>query len=111
MPVDEPNTIDIICEKRDGTIQLIVSDHLPFDGDAEHLLILQTKLNAYLRFLESGEIYQKYPSALDRTVTVEIVFFEKPDRDARLFLLKAAEIFDSAGFPLTHKVFADSYDN
>lgn len=63
MSVENPNVIDIIHTDKDGGhVTLTVTDHLEW-GDGEHLLKLQDKLNKYLAFVESGEIFEKYPGA------------------------------------------------
>lgn len=41
--------------------------------DTEHISLLQAKLNSYLRFVESGEIYQSYPNAEGRQILIDIV--------------------------------------
>ncbi|WP_407059149.1 DUF6572 domain-containing protein [Ralstonia syzygii subsp. celebesensis] len=37
------------------------------ENSEEHLLLLQEKINCYLRFIESGEIYNSFPSAEGRS--------------------------------------------
>lgn len=111
MPVDEPNTIDIVAQAANGDVSLVVSDHLDWGDSLEHQRILQAKLNAYLRFVESGEVFDKFPNARDKPISIEIVFFEKPDRDGRIFLTLWEQTFREAGLPLTHRFFAESYNN
>jgi hypothetical protein len=111
MAVDEPNEIDIFTQAPDGKVFLIISDHLEWDDSLEHQQILQDKLNSYLRFFESGEIYTRFPSAKGQWPVIEIVFQHEPDAGGRAFLADAAKVIESAGLTLTHRVFAESYKN
>ena len=46
--------------------------------DSEHLLLLQEKLNSYLAFIESGEIYESYPRAMGRQLVIDLVLKHSP---------------------------------
>jgi hypothetical protein len=73
--------------------------------------VLQRKLNAYLAFVESGEILERYPDAKGRPVVFEVVFKFRPDREGEKFLTRAKKVVESAGFGLRWEMFAASYDN
>jgi len=111
MAVDQPDVIDIIGVDEAGTVVLTGSDHLDWSNEAEHLLILQKKLNLYLALVEGGEILERYPDSKGRKITFAIVFKYKPSKEARLFLQRASSIIKGAGFSFRHSVFAESYDN
>jgi len=57
MSIDEVNKIDmIITDKKKTRVGLVISDHLDWEeGEGEHLVLLQDKLNAYVHFIESGK--------------------------------------------------------
>ena len=63
MSVDQTDTVDFVTiDKASGDLWLTISDHLPWDeNEGNHLVLLQNKLNAYLRFIESGEVFEKVP--------------------------------------------------
>jgi hypothetical protein len=74
MSIDKINTIDLIgTDKKSGNIILTISDHLDWIDSQHHLKILQEKINTYLRFIESGEIYMEYPQANGKKLLIEIV--------------------------------------
>jgi hypothetical protein len=52
MSIDRTDTIDFATiDNVSGDLWLTISDHLPWDENEEnHLLLLQNKLNTYLRF-------------------------------------------------------------
>ncbi|WP_211098247.1 DUF6572 domain-containing protein, partial [Azospirillum brasilense] len=51
-------------DKETGEVRLSIVDHLHWD--AEHLCLLQKKINGYLDFIVSGGIYASYPDAKGR---------------------------------------------
>jgi hypothetical protein len=77
-----------------------ISDHLDWSDSTAHQLLLQSKLNRYLAFVESGEILQSCPKAKDRLVALRVVFRFQPDEAGRAFLAKTRAIVESAGFSL-----------
>lgn len=112
MSVEQFEVVDIISiDKQTGHVVLTISDHLDWSDTARHQTILQSKMNAYLAFVESGEILKSYPDAAGRSIAFKIVFMFRPDEAGREFLFKAEKVVVSAGFSLRHELFAESYDN
>lgn len=46
MAVDDKNVIDIVSMNPEGKAVLTISDHLEWDTENNHLLILQDKINS-----------------------------------------------------------------
>jgi hypothetical protein len=112
MSVDEPSLIDIISfDPATRETVLTISDHLDWADAVHHQEILQRKLNAYLAFVESGELLEKYPDAEDTAICLKIVLKFKPDQEGLLFLSRAQQAVKLAGFRLEHHLFAESYNN
>jgi len=62
--VEQPDVVDIIStDTRTGDVVLTVSDHLDWSDSPLHQMILQTELNRYLAFVESGDLLQRYENA------------------------------------------------
>jgi hypothetical protein len=108
MSVDQVDVIDLISTDGAGDVVLTVSDHLDWSDSSHHQTILQKKLNAYLAFVESGEILQKYPDSAGRPILFKVVSKFRPDTEGSLFLKRAGEVIESAGFKLAHETFAES---
>ena len=73
MSVEQSNKIDAIgIDKKLNAVVLSISDHLDWANPEEHLLLLQEKLNSYLSFCESGEIYESYPLAIGKKIVFEV---------------------------------------
>jgi hypothetical protein len=62
MSIEQTNTVDFVTlDETSGETLLTISDHLAWDeNEGAHLELLQSKLNAYLRFIESGELIHKF---------------------------------------------------
>ena len=106
MAIDELNKIDIIgVENATGIVKLTISDHLDWLDELGHLKLLQEKINAYLLFVESGEIFKKYPEAIGRAVTIEVVMKYPPSENFVIFFDTASRVVNEAGFGLTYEVF------
>ena len=100
MSVDQKDIVDLISTSPDGNVMLTISDHLPWDKENEHLLALQDKLNSYLMFIESGEIFESYPTAKSKSLINEIVMKYKPNEVALVFLTRSKETIENTGVQL-----------
>lgn len=88
MTIEDTEVIDIIAvEERTGDVVLTIVDHLEWDDDVhEHLHLLQSKINSYLRFIESDEIETEYPDSLGRRRVIQVIFQFEPNPEAISFL-------------------------
>lgn len=101
MTTEHPNYIDAIgTSKESDEVVLTVIDASEWGSD--HLLILQEKLNSYLRFIESGELYSVYPSALGKPISVHLYWRVSPTHQAEQFLFRVSSIMEEAGFRFSH---------
>lgn len=100
MSVDNSKVIDSISIDKDGNVVLTISDHLPWDEKGEHLLILQGKINAYLAFIENGEVIENYPDAKGCVILINIITKFLPNEAAELFLKRTREVLEESGYKL-----------
>lgn len=106
MSVDQTNVIDIVSKNGKGEIVLTISDHLDWKNVHEHLVLLQEKINTYLTFLRSGEIYRKYPDARKRQIAIEVMFHYAPHPAADPLLSNVKSTVEEAGYGFRHALFA-----
>jgi hypothetical protein len=101
MSITESNTVDFIgTNQATGEIELLISDHLDWNDELCHLELMQDKLNAYLRFIESGEMSTTYPQSVGRAIVIAWVGkFELSDQ-AIEFLRHATAVMAQAGVSL-----------
>jgi hypothetical protein len=105
MSVENPKTVDFVSlGSEPNTALLVVSDHLDWHNSLEHQLTLQEKLNAYLAFIESGDLYRDFPKAAGKRVEIRAVFQFAPDSSGESFLQKAEEAIRRAGFQFSYRV-------
>jgi len=98
MAVDTPNVIDIASIDNEGNAVLIIADHLDWDIENEHLLILQEKINTYLGAIESGNIYEEYPVSKNKNFIIELVTKFPPNLDGMNFIEQVKMILNDAGY-------------
>jgi hypothetical protein len=74
MSVEQEDVVDAIgVDKISDDVMLTISDHLDWSNINSHLLLLQAKLNAYINFVDSGELVEQYPNAIGKAVVYDIV--------------------------------------
>ena len=104
MSIEDTQVIDIISSAPDGSsATLTATDHLEW-GSREHLMMIQEKLNSYLAFIESGEIFNSYPQAKGKDLILEVVCKYEPDEEGKKFLALCGEAISNAGFSFGHRV-------
>ena len=81
MSIEQIDKIDFISTTSEGKVELTISDHLEWDAEKNHLLVLQNKINAYLDFVKSGQILEDYPSAENKEITISVVMKYAPKED------------------------------
>ena len=103
MTIEETDTIDIIAARPDGTVLLVVTDHLEW-GDETHLYALQEKLNSYIAFVETGQVYEQDGVTQESRIEVEVVVKHEPDATGQEFLFQVGEVMGQAGIPLSWRM-------
>ena len=102
MTIEQSEVIDFVhLTKVSGVIVLTVVDHLPWDQDeGEHLLLLQTKLNNYLEYIEGGQIQNNVADAKERKVVINVIGEYPLSKQAKIFFQKVSDAIDDLGFRL-----------
>lgn len=110
MSIEQTDIVDFVnLDENSGDVLLTISDHLPWDErEGAHLELLQGKLNAYPRFIESGELVREYPQVKGRNVVINLVGKFPLSEQAKLFIGKVSEAIRDAGFRLQFKVHPSS---
>jgi hypothetical protein len=63
MSVEDLDKVDLVSLGPDGRWFLTISDQLDWAESVSHQYKLQKKLNAYMKFIESGQMVESYPEA------------------------------------------------
>lgn len=95
MSIIENEVIDsVICGRDTNDVVLLITDHMDWSNIQEHLLLLQTKLNTYISFIESGQLTTDFPISVNKRTKILVagahplvheanVFYEKADNYLR----------------------------
>jgi hypothetical protein len=75
MAVDNTKVIDGMGKSKEkNELILLITDHLNWDEEYEHLKILQDKINAYASYIESKQFDESYPNENFDSFLIEIHF-------------------------------------
>lgn len=98
MTVEQIEVVDFVGIDPAGRAVLTISDHLPWDDIKSHLFYLQEKLNAYLRFIESGEMTEKSPELAERAIVISVFLKFPIPNESQWFFAKTLAAIEAAGF-------------
>jgi hypothetical protein len=74
MSIDDTEVVDAIgVDSLTGKLVMTIADHLDWEDEKTHILALQTKLNTYLRAIQSGDLVASYPDADERSIVIDVV--------------------------------------
>ncbi|UBB89963.1 hypothetical protein J4771_01015 [Candidatus Kaistella beijingensis] len=104
MSVEQIDKVDFISTKPDGNVELTISDHLEWNNRNEHFQILQDKLNSYLNFIESGQLGEEYPNAINKKISIRLIMKFAPDKIAVEFLENCQSIIESENVDFSWKM-------
>ena len=106
MSVDQKDVVDAVSRARDtGDVTLTISDHLEWDQPLEHVFTLQEKINSYLAYIESGQIWEQCADAKEKKILIQVMFrCAPPEGDVTRFLATAKEKIEAAGFYFKYSV-------
>ena len=100
MTITDGQTIDIIATRPGSDlVKLVISDHLPWDDVHAHSHLVQTKINAYLAFVESGQLLRVKEPPIPDTPQICIVLasLHPPTPAVEEFLARVKEFLVSQG--------------
>jgi len=80
--------IDLITQKPDGTVVLVMVEERPWDGSRARLEELQARVNNYVSFALDGQLVQRFPMVEGQAVEIRLDCSEEPDSISRDFLSK-----------------------
>jgi hypothetical protein len=72
--IDSPQTIDAISlDRPEKTVTMTIFDAWDWLDEDRHLLAMQTKVNSYFDFIQSGQIFESYPKAVGKQLLIDVV--------------------------------------
>ena len=91
MSVVDRNVVDFGHED-DDKVTICISDHIPWEADIlkAHLEVLQDKVNDYLDYIESGQIYDDF-GGKGKAANIKVLFCHDPSDEAVNYINKIKE--------------------
>jgi hypothetical protein len=112
MSIEQLQTVDMIADNvEEGEASLVITDHLPWDAtQPDHLLLLQEKINSYISFFESGEIFEGRAHLRDRRLKLKVVGLHPLSALAEEFYERARPVLEEVGLPLVFELSAHALE-
>ena len=108
MAIDNVEIIDMLAEGKKGTeLVLGITDHLDWENEHEHLMLLQEKLNTYLIFVESKQYSEIYPDKSYDSYLINIYFAYDIPESCEQFLDYVLNCANDQLSPLIFKITAE----
>ena len=88
MSVDQTDKIDFLWkDEQSEHVMLTITDHLDWKkrDEGEHLSLLQEKINTYLHFIESGQVWKAKPEYKGLPVIIHVRAKYRPSKEAAKF--------------------------
>ena len=74
MSLDQLDVVDAIgVDKVSDAVVLSIIDYWPWHDTESHLNTLRDKIKRYLDYIDSGEIYESYPDARGKSISIDVV--------------------------------------
>lgn len=105
MALEQANEIDSVgIDIQTDNVVLSIIDGVSWENEHDHLILLQNKINMYLSFIESGEIFSSYPNAEGHLIVIKVYAKHVMPKKGIEFLEKASEVIKAAGFKMQWKI-------
>jgi hypothetical protein len=107
MTILDEDTIDFAgLERASNSLVLTIVDHLEWDQETDdvHLLFLQNKINAYLRYYEGGEVYESFSQGDYENVVIRVIAKHPFNDICMRFFTHSKPIVGGAGIDLQWEV-------
>ena len=99
--ITETNKIDgIAVDKKNNALMLLISDHLDWDDEYNHLITLQGKINTYISFIETEQYKENYPDISFNYFIIEIRFMFPVTEKCMQFLNAVSEQIKPLGIAI-----------
>lgn len=104
MAIDDAGSIDVVStDPQTGRVLLDIADHLDWVDEDRHLLMLEAKINAYISFIESGQLLESHPEAEGRQPEIHVACLHSPSVRARQFYHEASSVLAKIGITLSYR--------
>lgn len=89
MSILDTNTLDGIAHDDSHGLVMLITDHLDWQNESEHLFALQAKINSYATFWEERQYKSIFPGRDFTSAVIEICAKFYPSENCKKFLAVA----------------------
>lgn len=108
MTVEDPDVVDVAgISDASGEVVLTVSDHLSWHDLQGHSAALEAKLAGYVRFIESGQVLERYPDAHRRGIRIVVAFLHPVPSAAAHVIVAARRGLEARSIAFSHFLLQD----
>ena len=90
----------ILRLNKDGSAIFTIQDDQNWKQPYAHVRLVQQKVNSFLEFVASGQLFSTYPRARGRMLVLRLVFSHPPSEEGETYLETACKIVGNAGMHL-----------
>ena len=105
MTIEQKNVLDIVSTSKDlQIVTFTISDHLDWENEKNHMLLIQDKINQYIASIESGELHEEYPNLKNaKSIEIEIIAKYELTETAAKFINQVKSFLADNGYMFTWK--------
>ena len=94
MTITQTSVVDFIgVEEEHESVYLAIADHLEWSPEEpEHLLALQDKINTYIQFIESGQVYEAREGIRAFSLKIKVFGAHPLSAEGQAFYRHATEV-------------------
>jgi hypothetical protein len=100
MTVEETDRIDIVARRPDGTLLLVISDHLGWEEPEQHKQLLTAKINSYCDYIRGEDFAADHPGLSPKQVVILVAGQFPLETEGLAFFAKAAKQVSGLGVGL-----------
>lgn len=100
--------VDFVSFDYAEMVILSISDHLKWDQENQHLFLLQEKINNYLEYIESGQLFEDFPQAKGCKVKISLWCKCSPTYEAKQFFNKISGFLNSFDIQFHYEIIQEN---
>jgi hypothetical protein len=84
--IEDPDVVDLVVARRDGSVELSMFEERPWDGSDERMQELEDKVSSYVTFVVDGHLRRQHPELDPGNVHIRLHYRNRMDARTRAML-------------------------
>jgi hypothetical protein len=103
MTIEHSEVIDFVgTDKVTGAVILTISDHLSWGDEVRHFQLIERKINRYLDFIRTGQIFETHPQAKSMPIQIKLIYQYEISESGSRFLVAAQKQLKERGVDFSY---------